>query len=156
MSHTTLDLAATLHHHGARLTPQRQIILDALCALGGHVAVAELYERVHADFPAIDRSTVYRALSFFVELGLVVAAEIGGATVYEIAPRDGECDHYHLVCRDCGGVLHVDGAAFDALAAWLDADHGFAAELGKLTIHGRCRECSPTREAYLKKKSDTE
>ena len=58
MSHTTLDLAAALHDRGARLTPQRQIILDALCALGGHVTVAELYERVHADFPAIDRSTV--------------------------------------------------------------------------------------------------
>jgi Fur family ferric uptake transcriptional regulator len=78
MSHTTLDLAAALHNRGARLTPQRQIILDALCALGGHVTVAELYERVHADFPAIDRSTVYRALAFFVELGLVAAAEMGG------------------------------------------------------------------------------
>ena len=142
MSHTTLDLAATLHRRGARLTPQRQIILDALCALGGHVPVAELYERVHADFPAIDRSTVYRALAFFVELGLVAAADIGGATVYEIAPRQGECDHHHLVCRDCGGVLHVPGAAFVALAAQLAADHGFAADLNALTIHGRCRECA--------------
>ncbi len=148
MSHTHLDLATTLHDRGARLTPQRQIILDTLCALGGHVTVAELYERVHAGFPAIDRSSVYRALAFFVELGLVAAAEMGGATVYEIAPRDGECDHHHLVCRDCGGVLHVDGAAFDALAARLAADHGFAADLGNLTIHGRCRECTDGVEAY--------
>ena len=81
-------------------------------------------------------------MAFFVELGLVAAAEMGGATVYEIAPRDGECDHHHLVCRDCGGVLHVNGAAFDALAARLAADHDFAADLGNLTIHGRCRECA--------------
>ena len=144
MSHTTLDLAAALHDRGARLTPQRQIILDALCALGGHVTVAELYERVRADYPAIDRSTVYRALAFFVELGLVAAADIGGATVYEIAPRQGECDHHHLVCRHCGGVLHVPGVAFDALAAQLAADHGFAADLSALTVHGRCRECAAT------------
>lgn len=142
MTHTSLDLAAALHDRGARLTPQRQIILDTLCALGGHVTVAELYERVAADFPAIDRSTVYRALAFFVELGLVAAADIGGATVYEIAPRQGECDHHHLVCRDCGGVLHVPGAPFDALAAQLSAAHGFAADLSRLTIHGRCRECA--------------
>ncbi len=142
MSHTTLDLAAALHDRGARLTPQRQIILDALCALGGHVTVAELYERVRADYPAIDRSTVYRALAFFVELGLVAAADIGGATVYEIAPRQGECDHHHLVCRDCGGVLHVPGVVFDALARQLAADHGFAADLSALTVHGRCRECA--------------
>ena len=142
MTHTSLDLAAALHDRGARLTPQRQIILDTLCALGGHVTVAELYERVAADFPAIDRSTVYRALAFFVELGLVAAADIGGATVYEIAPREGECEHHHLVCRGCGGVLHVSGATFDTLAAQLAADHGFAADLNSLTIHGRCRECA--------------
>ena len=142
MSHQSFNLPAVLRQHGARLTPQRQIILDALCALGGHVTVAELYERVHAGYPAIDRSTVYRALGFFVELGLVAAADIGGATVYEIAPREGECDHHHLVCRDCGGVLHVDGAAFEALAARLAADHGFAADLGGLTVHGRCHECA--------------
>ena len=142
MSHDTFDLPAALRARGHRLTPQRHIILDALCATGGHVTVAELYERVQADFPAIDRSTVYRALGFFVELGLVAAADIGGATVYEIAPRQGECDHHHLVCRDCGGVLHVSGATFDTLAAQLAADHGFAADLNSLTIHGRCRECA--------------
>ena len=147
MSHTTLNLAATLHDRGARLTPQRQIILDALCASGGHVTVAELYERVHVDFPAIDRSTVYRALEFFAELELVSAAEMGGATVYEIAPQEGECEHHHLVCRACGDVVHAPGAAFDALAARLAADYGFAADLGSLTIHGLCRECRPGHEA---------
>ena len=147
MSHTTLDLAATLHHHGARLTPQRQIILDALCALGGHVAVAELYERVHTDFPAIDRSTVYRALSFFVELGLVVAAEIGGATVYEIAPQEGQCDHHPLVCRDCGFIDHVAGEAFDDFAGRLRDEFGFVADVDSLTVYGVCRECSENAAA---------
>ena len=140
MSHTTLDLPTALRARGHRLTPQRQIILDALCATGGHVSVAELYERVHADFPAIDRSTVYRALDFFRELGLVCSAEVGGATVYEIAPPD-EAAHHHLVCADCGAVVHVPGAVFDALAARLAADYGFAADLSGLTISGRCREC---------------
>ncbi len=140
MSHDTFDLPAALRARGHRLTPQRQIILDALCATGGHVTVADLYERVHADFPAIDRSTVYRALDFFGELGLVCSAEVGGATVYEIAPRNASA-HHHLVCADCGAVAHVPGAAFDALATRLSADYGFAADLRGLTISGRCREC---------------
>jgi Fe2+ or Zn2+ uptake regulation protein len=143
MSHDNLDLPSALHGRGHRLTPQRQIILDALCASGGHVTATELYERVHADFPAIDRSTVYRALDFFRELGLVCAAEVGGATVYEIAPREGEA-HYHLVCRDCGVVSHVADAPFAALADRLAADHGFAADLSGLTVAGRCRECAAT------------
>ena len=146
MSHTTFDLPTALRARGHRLTPQRQIILDALCATGGHVTVADLYARVHADFPAIDRSTIYRALSFFVELGLVCSAEVGGATVYEIAPH-AEAAHYHLVCDDCGAVVHVPGAAFDALAVWLAADCGFTADLSGLTISGRCRECDRDAEA---------
>ncbi len=140
MSHDTLDLPTALRARGHRLTPQRQIILDALCATGGHVTVADLYARVSAGFPAIDRSTVYRALDFFRELGLVCSAEVSGATVYEIAPR-ADAAHHHLVCDDCGLVMHVPGAAFDALATRLAADYGFAADLSGLTISGRCREC---------------
>jgi Fe2+ or Zn2+ uptake regulation protein len=147
MSHTDFDLTAVFRQRGHRLTPQRQIILDALCATGGHVTVAELYERVHAQFPAIDRSTVYRALDFFGELGLVSSAVIGGVTVYEIAPQEGGCDHHHLVCRDCGDVAHVPESAFAALAERLRAEYGFVAELDNLTIHGRCRECAASGEA---------
>ena len=78
MSHTTIDFHALIRGNGHRLTPQRQIILDALCEMGGHVTVAALYERVHGRYPAIDRSTVYRAMDFFGELGLVTSADVGG------------------------------------------------------------------------------
>ena len=141
MAHTTLNLAAALHAGGHRLTPQRQIILDTLCEMGGHVTVAELYERVHARFPAIDRSTVYRALDFFGELGLVSATEVGGAAVYEIAMSHSG-PHHHLVCRDCGEIDHVPGEAFRELAARLLDEYGFAADVGNLTIQGLCRECN--------------
>jgi len=144
MSHQHLNLPAVLRDRGHRLTPQRQIILDALCALGGHVTVGELYDRVHAQFPAIDRSTVYRALDFFGELGLVCAAEVGGATVYEIAMPGQAPAHHHLVCRDCGNVAHAPGEVFAGLRARLAADYGFAADLDGLTIPGRCRECAAT------------
>lgn len=143
MSHTTLDLAAVLHESGHKLTPQRQIILDTLCEMGGHVTVAELYERVHGRFPAIDRSTVYRALDFFVALGLVRAAEIGGAAVYEIAGQSAHGPHHHLVCRGCGDIDHVPDDAFAAFAARLRDDYGFAADVDNLTIPGLCRECGP-------------
>ncbi len=147
MTHQTLDLAATLRSRGHKLTPQRQIILDTLCEMGGHVTVAELYARVHSRFPAIDRSTVYRALDFFSELGLVGAAEIGGVAVYEMAPRPGDCGpHHHLVCRQCGDIAHAPNAAFEAFAARLRAEFGFAADMDNLTIQGLCRECGAPGE----------
>ena len=143
MTHTTLDLAAVVHRGGHKLTPQRQIILDTLCEMGGHVTVAELYERVHGRYPAIDRSTVYRALDFFAGLGLVGASTIGGVAVYEIAAGEGAtgCAHHHLVCRTCGDIDHVPDDAFAAFAARLLDDYGFAADVDNLTIPGLCREC---------------
>ncbi len=141
--HNTRDLAATLHQSGHKLPPPRQIILDTLCEMGGHVTVAGLYERVHGRYPAIDRSTVYRALDFFGGLGLVVAAEIGGVAVYEIAGDDGSgCPHHHLVCQACGHIDHAPGDAFDEFALRLKIAYGFAADTSRLTIEGLCRECN--------------
>lgn len=142
MSHTTYDLAATLHRSGHKLTPQRQIILDTLCEMGGHVTVAELYERVHGRFPAIDRSTVYRALDFFGGLGLVSATEVSGAAVFEIATAERGDPHHHLVCRDCGHIVHAPSGAFVELAGRLRDEYGFAADVESLTIQGLCRECN--------------
>ncbi len=150
MTHTTHDLAAVVHRSGHKLTPQRQIILDTLCEMGGHVTVAALYERVHGRYPAIDRSTVYRALDFFGELGLVSAATIGGAAVYEIAGATAAGDdaaHHHLVCLDCGHIDHAPGEAFAAFAQQLQLAHGFAADVSRLTIEGRCRECNQNHQA---------
>ncbi len=146
MSHTTLDLPALVRAAGHRLTPQRQIILDTLCEMGGHVTVAELYERVSGRYPAIDRSTVYRALDFFRELGLVCAADVGGMARYEIAPGGRGAPHHHLVCRNCGHIAHAPDAAFVAFAARLLNDHGFAADVDQLTIQGLCKDCLETKD----------
>ncbi len=141
MTHHTLDLAAALHAGGHRLTPQRQIIIDTLCEMGGHVTVAELYERVRARHPAIDRSTVYRALDFFGALGLVNAADMGGVAVYEIASAEHPGAHHHLICRDCGHIDHVPDDLFNAFAARLRDEYGFTADVENLMIQGFCRGC---------------
>ncbi len=141
MTHQTIDFPHLVHMSGRRLTAQRQIILDTLCEMGGHVSVSALYERVHGRFPAINRSTVYRALDFFLELGLVSAVEVGGAAVFEIAPDGRHHPHNHLVCRDCGDIVHVPDDAFTTFAARLRDEIGFAADADKLTILGVCRDC---------------
>lgn len=146
MSHTTLDFPAIIRAGGHRLTPQRHIILDTLCEMGGHVTVAELYERVSRNHPAIDRSTVYRALDFFRELGLVCVAEVGGVARFEIAPDGRGGAHRHLVCRDCGHIDHAPDGAFADLAARLLSQYGFAADVDQLTIQGVCKECKETTD----------
>ncbi len=146
MSHDTLDFATRIRKNGYRLTPQREIILDALCELGRHATIAELYEKVQAKAPAIDRATVYRTVKFFCELQLVVSAEIDGMTVYEIA---GHTPHHHLVCRACGYMQAFDDYHLHDLLHHLQAEHGFTAVIEHLTISGYCNECRPATEENL-------
>ena len=98
------DLRSRARAQGKRVTPQRQLILDAIRVAGGHVTPNEIFRRVSAKSPAVNRSTVYRNLDFLCEMRLVVAAQISGKMHYEIA---GVQPHHHLVCRNCDSVEEI-------------------------------------------------
>lgn len=140
MTHMTDDYAGRLRRQGYRLTPQRRLILDALCDLGGHVTINALYDEVQRRSPAVDRATVYRALHLFETLHLVVSAEIEGQTVYEIAAAT---PHHHLVCQVCGRVEGLADHHLTPLAQHLLHEHGFELTLNHLTLSGVCRRCRP-------------
>ena len=138
MSHHELQYDERIREQGYRLTPQRQIIMDALCAIGDHASVNQVYERVHQNSPAIDRATVYRTLHFFHDLQLVTASEIDGETVYEVA---GRAAHHHLFCRHCGAEQTLHDQDLQGLVSHLQETYGFTAELSHLVLPGLCKEC---------------
>ena len=138
MSHDRSECAAQMRDLGFRVTPQRMLLLDAICEGNGHTTLDEIYERVKAKAPGINQATVYRALDFLCELRLVVSADIEGHTVYEIA---GETPHHHLVCRVCGAVQELADYHFQVLRDHLLMEHGFKADLDHLAINGLCTKC---------------
>jgi Fur family ferric uptake transcriptional regulator len=139
MSHHRWNYPKLMHERGFRVTPQRQLILDAICEGDGHTTPEEIYERVHAKSPAINRATVYRTLDFLCELRLVVAADIGGGRkVYEIA---GEAPHHHLVCRRCGAVEQIGHDTVRSLFARIEREHHFVVDMDHLALFGLCHKC---------------
>jgi len=145
MTHHLLNYATRLREHGLRLTPQREMILDAICEGGGHKTFDEIYERLHAKAPAINQATVYRAIKLFCELGFVVVADLGdGKTVYEIASV---MPHHHLVCRACGQVEQIDHAALASLFAAFEREWRFTLDMNHLVLFGYCRRCCPARKS---------
>lgn len=143
MSHNKLNYAERIHEKGCRLTPQRQIILDTLCSMGSHATASDIYDQVHGRTPAINRATVYRTLSFFCELKVLVSGEIGGQTVYEIATPT---PHHHLVCHECGHSETLADYHFTQLIQHLVEEHQFQPEISHLTISGLCRQCQEKDE----------
>ena len=139
MTHHRMRWEERLWATGHRVTRQRSLILDAVCAGEGHTPLGEIYARVRRADRSIDRSTVYRALRLFVEVGLVVAADTGsGETSYEIKkPRP----HHHLVCRGCGGEQEIGDDATAAMFDEVRRRHGFEIATDHLVLFGLCEAC---------------
>ncbi len=134
------ELGETLRAKGYRITPQRQLVLDAVVALQ-HGTPDEICGEVQRTAPGVNLSTVYRTLELLEELGLVTHAHLGhGAPTYHSAASD---DHLHLVCRVCGAITETDVSLADALVQRLTEQHGFETDVAHFAIYGRCKGCTP-------------
>ena len=132
------DWRERLRGSGYRLTPQRELILAAVERLG-HATPDEVLAEVHAHSEAVNVSTVYRTLEVLEELGLVRHAHLSDRAPTYHSVSDHE--HFHLVCRNCRAVISVDPDVLTPLLQRLDADHGFTADVGHLTVFGTCSSC---------------
>lgn len=145
MTHNELRWEETLWDAGHRVTRQRAHILEAVCAGEGHTSLGDVYARVRKADRTIDRSTVYRALRLFVDLGIVVAADTGdGETYYEVARLE---PHHHLVCRKCEGEWEISDAALQAMFAEVHERHDFRVSTDHLVLFGYCGACRRQLEA---------
>ena len=133
------DWHEQLRARGYRLTPQRQLVLEAVGRLG-HGTPEDIATAVRETARAVNISTVYRTLELLEELGLVQHTHLGhGAPTYSIAS---ESDHVHLVCRDCGAVDEASPELVTPVVEQLAATRGFQVDLGHFAVFGRCRECA--------------
>jgi Fur family ferric uptake transcriptional regulator len=131
-------LRSTLHAHGMRMTPQRQLVLDAVRELR-HATPEQVCQRVQRIAPTVNITTVYRALDLLEELGLVKHTHLGhGAPTY--SARDHE--HVHLVCHRCGQVVEVSTGLLAPVAEEVRTEHGFVLDVCHLALSGTCRDCA--------------
>ncbi len=141
MSHDEIKFMKLMQARGFRVTPQRLLILDAVCEGQGHTSFGEIYRRVKEMDSTIDQSTIYRTLNVLCEIGIVVSADIGeDGTVYEIA---GKTPHHHLVCRECGAVQALNHDVVQTLFDAVQREHRFMVHTNHLVLSGLCQECTP-------------
>jgi Fur family transcriptional regulator, ferric uptake regulator len=127
-----------LRARGYRVTPQRQLVLEAVARLG-HATPEEICSEVQQTARGVNISTIYRTLELLEQIGMVTHTHLGhGAPTYHLATAS---NHVHLVCRDCGRVSEISPAAVEPLTALLDKEHGFETDVRHLTVFGRCKEC---------------
>lgn len=124
------------------MTPQRQLVLDAVRQLG-HATPEQVHGVVQRTADSVNITTVYRTLELLEDLGLVTHTHLShGAPTYHPA---GDHQHIHLVCRSCGTVEDVDPQLLRPLADQLRAQRGFLVDVTHVALFGQCASCGADR-----------
>lgn len=122
-----------------RASNVNQFILETLGEGQGHLTAQQVYERIRTRLPAVNPSTIYRALERLARAGKISISDIGtGAAVYELAA--GEL-HHHLVCQGCGNMFTVEDHAIRPLFQQIEREQQFQVVTNHLILFGYCRDC---------------
>jgi Fur family ferric uptake transcriptional regulator len=136
---TAQELRLALKEHGLRMTPQRQLILDVLSSMRGHISVDQVYRQVAARYPDLNITTVYRTFEVLEERGIVRHTHFhDGRSQFE---RTDEPAHQHLVCKVCGRDQETDLSVLEPLTESLLEKFGFQADFSHTAIVGYCSGC---------------
>lgn len=144
MSHDTWNYQDALRRAGYRVTPQRERIMDLVCAAEGRLTAQALCDAVHhaegvGEAAAMSPATVYRNVRFLTERKLLRSVEVDGCAYYELAGP--HASHHHLVCRVCRDETEIPEDATEAFYARIVREHGFRVEDDHLVLTGVCRAC---------------
>lgn len=122
-----------------RVTRQRAALATALERTDEFLSAQELHSRLSEQGTRVGLATVYRNLQAMAADGDIdVLRTDEGESVYRACSTG---HHHHLVCRECGRTVEIDGPAVERWAATVSAEHGFTDVTHTVEIFGRCSEC---------------
>ena len=140
-----LALAASLCiSRGAQLTKLRRQVLELVWESGRPAGAYELIEALsRRDSRSVGPPTVYRALDFLMEQGLVSKIESLNAYV-PCAHPERRHDCLFFVCDSCGASVEIEDPKITRQLSKDAAELGFRAEHNVVEIKGTCATCIAT------------
>ncbi len=137
------EAEAVCGQRGARLTPIRRAVLALVWESHRAIKAYDILDALAARGRRAKPATVYRALEFLLEHGLVHRIDSLNAFVGCLAPtRDHRAQF--LICEDCGEVSEMAAPAINRAVARKAGAAGFAVRHQIIELHGRCPECRPS------------
>ncbi len=126
-----------------RFTELRRTVLELVCRHGQPVGAYTLLEDLRQRGRSAAPPTVYRALAFLQQQGLV--HRLANANTY-IACAHPQRPHagLFLLCRECGYTREVHTAEVDEAIARKAQPFGFTIEKAAVEVIGLCQQCAGT------------
>ena len=88
------------------------------------------------------KSTIYRLVAKLCDEGMLrkLLDEESGKVTYQYLGNVSCHEHFHLKCKDCGRLIHLDDRVSRALLDGLIANQGFELDSGAM-LFGKCQSC---------------
>jgi Fur family ferric uptake transcriptional regulator len=123
-----------------RSTKQRAAFYEVVQVLPNFHSAQDIHAELAQRGSRVGLSTVYRALAAMaIEGDVDTLLRDDGETLYRQC--DQEAHHHHLVCRQCGATIEVDGPTVETWTRRIAAQHDFDEVSHTLEIFGRCPNC---------------
>jgi len=137
-------MAAPLRHSppvtGVRSTRQRAALAQVLVDVDDFRSAQQLHATLVQRGDAVGLTTVYRTIQALLETGEVdVVLRSDGEALYR---RCGTAHHHHLVCRQCGRTVEVEGPAVERWAHTVAEENGFTEVSHTVEVFGVCASCA--------------
>lgn len=133
------EVEARMNSRGVKPTAVRLLVFSALHMAARPVSVADLEEALQT----VDKSTIFRTLTLFLEHHLIHGIEDGSGSVkYELCHGEWDCSvrdmHLHFFCECC----HRTFCFRDMPIPEVELPEGFAMHGVNFVIKGLCPECA--------------
>ena len=125
---------------GARLTRLRRRVLELVWTSHAPVGAYELLRLLSREHPSAAPPTIYRALDFLLQHGLIHRIESLNGFVGCPAPAAEHTGQF-LICRDCGAAAELADPRIDQAISSGAAAHGFTVERRTVELSGLCQAC---------------
>ena len=141
------QVAKTLHvaeaicrRLGARLTPQRRMVLETVLAAKTPLTAYEILDRLRTRDESSTPASVYRSLEFLITRGFVHRIE-STKTFVACAMPEHEHPNQLLVCRQCGTAVEAEDQRLTDAAERLSRRLGFFLDRKTVELVGVCASC---------------
>lgn len=126
-------------------TRQQVAVAEMLSSVNEFTSAQDLHARLRASGNSVGLATVYRSLQSMAADGAIdVLRTDDGEAVYR---NCGTSHHHHIVCRECGKAIEVEGPAVEKWADAIAAEYAFADVSHQFEIFGVCPECQKLKTA---------
>lgn len=124
---------------GLKLTPSRRYVLRQVINQPGPHSVQSLLSVAPADL-SLDQSTIYRTISSLIDLDMISEVRLPRQRQTHYVWKHWE-HHHHVVCRECGNVMHVQVCPRNEIESKVMEATGYSELEHHLEFSGICPKC---------------